>query len=51
MTDAELLIERCTAKFEFWWAVYEMLDKPFELRAPNREELREFVIRYAEKYK
>ena len=51
MTDAEDLIQRCNAKFEFWSAVYEMLDKPFELRAPTDSELREFVIRYAEKYK
>jgi hypothetical protein len=51
MTDAQDIIERCTSKFEFWAEVYEMLEKPFELRAPTQEELREFVIRYAEKYK
>jgi len=51
MTHADDIVERCKSKYKFWTEVYEMLEKPFEYRAPSQEELREFVIRYAKKYK
>jgi len=51
MTHADDIVERCSSKYKFWTEVYEMLEKPFEYRAPTDSELREFVIRYAKKYK
>ncbi len=51
MNRADDIVERCKSKYKFWTEVYEMLEKPFEYRAPTDAELREFVIKYAEKYK
>jgi hypothetical protein len=51
VTLADDIVERCSSKYKFWTEVYEMLEKPFEYRAPTDAELREFIIRYAKKYK
>ena len=51
MTQADDIVERCNSKYLMWVEVYDMLGIPFEYRAPTQAELREFVIRYAEKYK
>ncbi len=48
--DADEIIARCKHKYEFWEAVYEMLEKPFEYREPTVEELAEYIIKYGEKY-
>ena len=48
--DADEIVERCTAQYELWEAVYEMLGIPFEYRAPTTDELKLYIILYAEKY-